>query len=66
MPFAVEIRALNVERRHFFIGDDDALGVGVGVEFPVNLQSCFDGRAGSGQQGIREAVGRSLADAVGR
>jgi hypothetical protein len=44
IPFAVEIRPLNVEAPHFIVRYDDCLGIGVVVEFASNRQAGFGGR----------------------
>jgi hypothetical protein len=55
--------AFDVERRHFRVGDLDALHVGVGVEFAAHAQACLR-RRGSDQFDHGEAAGQRLATPV--
>jgi hypothetical protein len=43
VPFAMEIRVLNVEAPHLLVRHDDPLGKGFVVEFASNRQAGFGG-----------------------
>ena len=53
VPLAVEVVALEIEGVHVGVGDFDALGIGVGVEF-----------AADGQAGVSVGSGDQLDDGV--
>src|SRR5271166_6505407 len=41
VPFWMERIAFYVERRHLLLGDPDALGIGVGIEFAADFETGF-------------------------
>ena len=46
VPLAVEVVTVEVEDVHFGVGDLDALGIGVGIEFAAHGQAGVSGGGG--------------------